>query len=246
MTEPPLDKLAVWLPSDDSAWAARLRQDERWASEFQTPPMLQVTSIVVARALGSDAVAVALTGSTARAMRTAISDLDYHVVGMRPAAGDLPPDVDIYAGKVDELSAKLDAGDDFVQWTVRCGCILADDGTLRAMAARVVDERIWPDGSAKLARLPELCKLAARLISLGDRDAAQDHIRSTLTSAARGLLLIAGVFPLSRSELPAQLREIRLEALASALSDTIYGEPSLDQLAQYVEILSSGSLARAA
>ena len=71
-------------------------------------------------------------------------------------------------------------------------------------------------------------------------------MRATLTSAARGLLLLAGVFPLSRSELPAQLEQQRLEALASALSEAIHGELSLDQLARNVELLSSGPLVRVA
>lgn len=65
--------------------------------------------------------------------------------------------IDIYAGPAAALSAKLAAGDDFVQWTLRCGCILHDDGTLRAAAANVIDQRLWPDGSKKLGRLPELC-----------------------------------------------------------------------------------------
>jgi hypothetical protein len=246
MLEPPADKLAVWSPSDEEAWAMRLRRDQRWASRFPTPLMQATTTTVVDRAVHAAAQAVALTGSTARAKRTAISDLDYHVVGVRPSANDLPADVDIYAGKSDALWAKLDAGDDVIHWTLRCGCILADDGILRTAAAKVVDGGLWPDGSRKLARLPELCHLAERLITVGDRDAAQDHVRATLTSAARGLLLIAGVFPLSRSELPAQLEQSRLKGLASALNETIYGEPSLDQLARHVDLLTTGSLARAA
>ena len=103
----------------------------------------------------------------------------------------------------------------------------------------MVDNGLWPDGSAKLARLPELCRLAERLITVGDRDATQDHVRATLTSAARGLLLIAGVFPLSRSELPAQLEQNRMNALASALTDTIYGEPSLVGCAN-IDLLTLG------
>lgn len=246
MLELPADKLTVWSPSDEAAWAMRLRRDQQWALQFQTPLMQTITDTVVERAMHADAQAVALTGSTARAKRTAISDLDYHVVGVRPAVNDLPADVDIYAGTSDALWAKLDAGDDFIHWTLRCGCILGDDGTFRAVAIQVVDRGLWPDGSAKLARLSELCRLAERLIEVGDRDAAQDHVRATLTSAARGLLLIAGVFPLSRSELPMQLQQSRLTALALALTETIYGDPSLDQLGRHVDLLTSGSLARAA
>lgn len=88
--------------------------------------------------------------------------------------------------------------------------------------------------------------MAERLISVGDRDAAQSHVRATLTSAARGLLLVAGVFPLSRSELAGQLRENRLGTLGTALDDTIYREPSLRELTRYVGLVTSGPVVNAA
>jgi hypothetical protein len=78
--------------------------------QFQTPLMQATTTTVVERAMHADAQAVALTGSTARAKRTAISDLDYHVVGVRPAANDLPADVDIYAGKSEALWTAMKEG----------------------------------------------------------------------------------------------------------------------------------------
>jgi hypothetical protein len=217
-------------PRDLSHWAERLIQDRAIATRNQTPELRRITDIIVERALADGALGLALTGSTARARRTKISDLDYHVVGERPDISDLPADVDVYVSDPTRMRDKLLNGDDFVQWTICCGCILHDDGVFREAASLIVSHDLWPDGATKLRRLPELRRLAERLISVEDRDAAQDHVRATLTSAARGLLLDRGIFALARSELPQQLRDISKPALAEALDLCIYEEPSLSQL----------------
>ncbi len=111
-------------PRDDGGWTRRLRNDAAIARGNQTPELRRITDVVVKRAIACGARGVALTGSTARAKRTMISDLDYHVVGARPDVQDLPADVDIYVSPPEKMRAKLQQGDDFVQWTLRCGCIL--------------------------------------------------------------------------------------------------------------------------
>lgn len=230
MAEPSTDKLSRWDPRDDEAWQQRLAADASAAERLQTTEMREITAAVLERALAGGASAVALTGSTVRSRRTAISDLDFHVVGERPPTDDLPADVDVYAGDEAHLLGKLRSGDDFVQWTLRFGCVLADSGVLRAAGIEVVAQDLWPDGAAKLARLPEHRRLAERLLSVGDREAAQDQVRATLTSAARGLLLAAGAFPLARSELPGQLRLVGANPLAEPLDLVIHGNPSLHDL----------------
>ncbi len=214
------------------SWNARLTADAERARWNQTVAQRHVTEHVLRRSLEAGALAVALTGSTARNCRTRISDLDYHVVGQRPDVSDLPGDVDIYASSEDRLWDKLRGGDDFVQWTLRCGCILFDAGIMRDALRCVVTEALWPDGEVKIARIPELVRLAQRLISIGDRDAAQDQVRAALTSAARGLLLRENVFPLSRRELPDQLETIGMRDLGNRLDDSIYRTLSLAQLEQ--------------
>ena len=94
----------------------------------------------------------------------------------------------------------------------------------------VVTEPLWPDAEKKIARLPEFVGLAERLIRIGDRDAAQDQVRATLTAAARGVLLRERVFPLSRKELPDQLRGIGMAEIGQALEETIYATVPLEQL----------------
>jgi len=227
-------------------WARRLSTDAVIAERNQTPELQQITEIVVSRAITSGAQGVALTGSTARAKRTRISDLDYHVVGNRPDVHDLPADVDVYESSPDKMRTKLLQGDDFVQWTLCCGCLLYDTGVFREAAVTVVEQDLRPDAESKLRRLPELRRLGERLIAVGDRDAAQDQVRAALTSAARGVLLRQGVFALARSELPAQLRLIGADSLADGLDAAIYTDPPLEALASMLETVVAVELVSAA
>lgn len=87
--------------------------------------------------------------------------------------------------------SKLDQGDDFVQWTLRYGCVLFDEGSFHQVMQYLASEDLWPFPALKFARLAEHVRLARRLIYMGDRDAAQDQVRATLTSVSRGLLLSA-------------------------------------------------------
>lgn len=186
---------------------------------------------LIERAASVDAGALALTGSTVRCRRTEISDLDYHLVGpVRVALDGLPHDVDVYSGTAEELFRKLRAGDDFVQWTVRYGLILLDDGTFEAVDEIIRREHLWPDPEFKLSRIEAHCSHADALIEMGDADAAIGQVRATLTAAARGLLLRASVFPLARSELPKQLSDAGYQDLGTWLEACIYREPDLDEL----------------
>ena len=216
--------------ADDRAWGAKLAQDRATATRHQSAEQRTVTDTLVRRAIEAGAEAFALTGSTARNRRTEISDLDYHVVGSRPRHDDLSGEVDAYAGDRDHFWAKLRGGDDVVQWTLRLGLVLFDNGIFRAGTKAMVTEDLWPDPGLQLSRLPALGDLALRLIRMGDCDAAQDQVRAALTCGARALLLEKRVFPLARSELPHQLRLIRWPDFAEALEASIYTVRSLAEL----------------
>lgn len=247
MTQPPMSTVltkgrrdagaAPW--SDDRSWDAKIAADRERAARVQSPEQRALTAEVFARSLAKGAQAFALTGSTARGKRTEISDLDFHVVGPRPAVYDLPGEIDIYAGDAEHFWAKLRSGDDMVQWTLRCGCILYDTGIFRAGLKAIETEALWPSASAKLARIPAHVRVASRLIRMGDRDAAQAEARAALTTAARGLLLQAGVFPLARIELPEQLSEHGEGEIAKALAATIHSDPSLAELERALATLDS-------
>lgn len=101
----------------------------------------------------------------------------------------------------------------------------------------IVERKLWPSAMRKLERVADHRREAERLLRMGDRDAAQQQIRAMLTTAARGLLLAAGVFPLARSELPRQLERIGHAALAGQLDDVIRDAPDLRLLAGALKLL---------
>jgi hypothetical protein len=214
----------------DAGWAWRMREDRGRAERCQTPEQRLITATVMSRAVALRASGFALTGSTARERRTAISDLDYHVIGRRPNVSDLPGDVDVVATSVERFRSRLLEGDDFVQWTLRCGCILHDTGPMRDGVRLITDTGLWPDAQRKLESLELHRTEVERLIGMGDQGAAQEQLRAMLTTAARGLLLQARTFPLAREELPGQLERAGCRPLARALARTIHATPQLDEL----------------
>jgi hypothetical protein len=198
----------------------------------------------MSRAVALGASGFALTGSTARKRRTALSDLDYHVIGKRPNVSDLPGDVDVVATSAASFRNRLIEGDDFAQWTLRCGCILYDTGPLHEGVGLIAEIGLWPDAQRKLDSLDVHRTEVERLIRMGDQGAAHEQLRATLTTAARGLLLQARAFPLARKELPAQLERAGYGPLAQALGRTIHATPQLDELEAGLQVLDAtlGSL----
>jgi hypothetical protein len=223
----------------DAGWARRMREDRDRAEQSQTPAQQAITATVMRRAIALGASGFALTGSTARKRRTAISDLDYHVIGKRPDVSDLPGDVDVVATSAARFRSRLIEGDDFIQWTLRCGCILYDAGAMRNGLQLIVEGDLWPSGQRKLDSLAMHRAEVERLIQMGDQSAAHEQLRAMLTTAARGLLLQARVFPLARKELPAQLEQAGYLPLAKALGRTIERKPRLEEIKAGLETLDA-------
>jgi hypothetical protein len=143
----------------------------------------------------------------------------------------LPGDVDVVADSLERFERRLADGDDFVQWTLRHGCVLHDPhGVMRAAHERIEREELWPDLSRKLERASALERVAERVLAIEDRDAAQEHVRAVLTSLARGLLLADRTFPLARAELPGQLEAAGCDELAEWLRRSIHEQLSLEEL----------------
>lgn len=198
-----LDRIEI---EDDEVWAAKLRRDRELANEHQDARLRAVTELVVNRAREGGAEALILTGSTARGRRSADSDVDYYVVGSAPETSGLPSEVDIYVADDEKLWRKLHGGDDFVQWSLRYGLVLFDSGPVRTGLLYLRDSRAWPDPARKLAQAARALDMASAMIDSGDHDAATEQTHTALSLAARWWLLERNVFPLSRNELPQQLR----------------------------------------
>lgn len=217
--------------ADDAVWEDRLRADRQRAARNQPAALAAITAEVEARARALGARALVLSGSTARARRTSVSDLDYHVIGARPDVHDLPEDIDLYSDSAEKLAAKLRSGDDFVHWSVWYGCILFDHGELRKAARFIAARDAWPDAERKRMQARETLRFAESILRTGDYDAALEQVRGTLSLTARWVLLTHEIFPLARDELPEQLATVGESRLARALAATIHEQPPERDLA---------------
>ena len=199
------------------AWAHRLQRDAREIARRLPPELLGLHSAVVDRAREAAAHGLILSGSTARCRRTAISDLDYHLIGPQLFTRDLSSQLDLHILTPTELDAHILGGDDFVQWSLRFGLIVFDDDHLRRAAALIANSKPWPDAYRKRQHAAKSVGLARRMVASGDQDAALEQTRTALSLAARARLLRAGVFPGARDELPQQLAKLGLREAGEAL-----------------------------
>jgi hypothetical protein len=231
--DPQLDLVRSW--SDDDAWRRRLVADAQAAGRFLPARLRSVHETVVRRAHVVEANALILSGSTARGRRTTISDLDYHLVGPKIETDDLSHELDLHVLSKARLEAEILAGDDFVQWSLRFGCVLFDDGTLREALRLIADRRPWPDVERKRRHAAKSLELAGRVVETGDEDGALVQVRTALSLVARAFLLSRGTFPMTRADLPRQLAAAGCTSGSAALEASIEGHPSLEQLAVAVD-----------
>jgi len=228
--EPVRGALADRFLDDADVWSDRVRSDRLIVAGNETRRMASITSAVEERSRELEARALILTGSTARNRRTAISDLDYHVIGRPPLVEDLPGEIDLYSDSPEQFDAKLRAGDDFVHWSVWYGRVLFDDGTVHDAAQHLATHDGWPDPARKLAQAQRALPFAEQLVESQDHDAALEQVRGVLSLTARWVLLAHDVFPLSRDELSEQVLHLGCFDLAAALDRSIHVAPPLDEL----------------
>lgn len=211
-------------------WKERVCTDNQSASRAIPDGLRPLHGAVVDRARECAAHSLILSGSTARGSRTEISDLDYHLVGDRIPTSDLSAELDLHVLSRQKLRADILEGDDFIQWSIRFGLILVDDGTVLEAARLIAHERPWPDIARKAEQAEKSLNLARRVVETGDSDGALIQVRTALSLAARAYLLSIGDFPLSRAEIPDQLAAAGRNKAGAALEACISGEPSLEAL----------------
>jgi hypothetical protein len=223
--------LSQLAPGSPDAWAERLRFDRQRATTNQSAELAAITDVAIGRARDAGAVAMVLSGSTARGRRTRVSDVDYHVIGATSLRlSDLPADIDLYADDVDRFWAKLRKGDDFAHWSVWYGCVLFDSGVIREAVTYVAEHDAWPDPDRKLRQARNALEFAEQIVESGDYGAALEQTRGGLSLVARWSLLSSDVFPLARDELAGQLEQLGKARLAIDLRRSIRERPSIDDL----------------
>lgn len=221
-----------WMSAQ--AWNQKLDRDARTV-EMRVPPHLRdLHDAVVARSHAGGALALLLSGSTARGRRTEISDLDYHLIGGEIKTKDLPRELDLHPLTEDRLKNDICVGDDFVQWSLRFGLVVFDTGVIRDSHRLIAMRHPWPDPERKRLHATKSVDLARRFVETGDEDGAQEQVRTAISLTARAYLLAVGEFPLSRAELPGQLSSNGQPFLSQILRATIYESPSLKELSEGV------------
>lgn len=219
----------------DAGWADRLRADRDAVGVLLPTGLQALHETIVSRARLVRANALILTGSTARGRRTEISDLDYHLIGPRIETRDLVHELDLHVLSSERLEEEeILAGDDVVQWSLRFGRVVFDDGVLRRALHVIADRRPWPDLERKRQHATKSLALAGRVVETGDQDGALLQARTALSLGARAFLLSRGTFPLARAELPAQLADAGRAEASEALRASIEEDPTLDALASAV------------
>jgi hypothetical protein len=213
-----------------------LEADRRAIAAHLPARLAGLHAAVTSRATASGAEALILSGSTARGCRTAISDLDYHLIGRPIDKVGLSRELDLHVLTPDELKSQVAAGDDFVHWSLRFGLVVFDHGPVREAVEQVTERRLWPDAERKRAAAAKSLDLARRFVATGDRDAAVVQVRTALSLAARAYLLRRRIFPLSRAELPGQLGEVGRADAGAALARCIRESPSLRELDDAVQV----------
>jgi hypothetical protein len=216
-------------------WRARMEADAQRITLLLPARLAELHRAVVERSGEADADSLILSGSTARGARTEISDLDYHLIGSPIHTADLSRELDLHVLTADKLMSHVRDGDDFVHWSLRFGLVIFDRGPVRHAVSIIEREGLRPDPERKRAHATKSIELARRFLVTGDEDGALVQVRTALSLAARAYLLAIGVFPLSRTELPAQLREVGKDEAGDALAQTIEGAPTMEGLERGVE-----------
>lgn len=171
-------------------------------------------------------ISVILIGSVARSTHTSQSDLDLLVLGDESAVVERHPDrLHVQALTTKQFRERLRAGDDFAAWCVRFGVPLVTSKSWLEIVDSP-DAAIWPDWHKKTRHAARRLTLAAALLETGDIAAAAEEMLYAVSHTARAILLKDGVFPLSRPEIVAQLRERGHERLAKLLQELSYEEPT--------------------
>src|SRR6266851_1615730 len=160
---------------------------------------------------------VVLVGSWARGTANARwSDIDVLVMGEHD--GPLPPPrIQLISITPKELRRRVGEGDDFAQWALRFGVPLAGRQLWDELRDRLLSDAPWPKAASQLKQARKKLETASDLFRMGDLPAAEEEIRFALSHLARAELLSHRIFPLSRQELPVQLREAGNTRLAEMM-----------------------------
>ncbi|MBF0319334.1 MAG: nucleotidyltransferase domain-containing protein [Nitrospirae bacterium] len=180
---------------------------------------------------------VVLVGSYARNTQTWRSDMDFFVITPRRInRWKVPLNIHILFDTRKEFIDKLNNGNDFRHWAMRYGKVLVDDTGWWNTIKNNDGIDIWPDWRLKLRHAEKSRSIASQLLFDAAWDNAGEEYLMVASHIARALLLRDKIFPLSRPELPGQLRIIGHEVLSNIIDRLMDG---IDQPKDLLNIATS-------
>lgn len=183
---------------------------------------------------------VLLLGSSARRTQTWRSDIDILVITLHETARwRVPAEVHLHVETRDKFIARLLAKEDFPAWALRYGVVVHDsDNWWKSIQQNPNLSSIWPDWRLKLPQARKRLEKARELLTIGDTEASTEQLLLASALAARAILLKAGIFPLSRPEIPSQStlsKDLPLANALRALESENQTEEKLHALLQVIE-----------
>jgi predicted nucleotidyltransferase len=183
-------------------------------------------------------VAVIAMGSAVRERGHRRSDFDLLVIyrGTRPVI-KAPLEVDIRYAPMEGIEDEIANGHEILCWALKLGAVLYDRTSIWNRLVSAWSNRIpLPSASVARKRALDSMRRAREMLEIGDDSAADDLLLAALTQFARERLVLGGVFPASRPELPLQLQGLDAEdALAQLLLKAMYGDSAPSELMSTLE-----------
>ena len=158
-----------------------------------------------------DNATVVLVGSFARGATNERSDVDILVVYKdgRRIRLNRPGDLHLQQDTRSRFLKRLEDGDDYPAWALRFGIPIRDpDGWWAEQADSEAVAPHWPDWGSKVEHAKKRTRMTTELLDVDDTEAASEELLFAASHIARATLLKDGIFPLSRPELPSQLKTV--------------------------------------
>lgn len=197
-----------------------LAADRKWPSEqAKNWALTQIPRLCAS----PEVCALVLFGSIVRNV-SASTDLDvlYVYAAVAPQHGKPPIDVDLRRFKRDDVSGELRNGNDLLGWCIRYGELVCEQNHYWTDLVKEWKDKIGlPSATLALERARKSERLLKEVASVGDDEAALELYLTVLTHLGRARLIEHGIYPASRPELPAQLRDAGDAHLADLLQDAL-------------------------
>jgi len=165
-------------------------------------------------------------------------DLDLLMVYRHPVKLPVKPpiEIDLRSYEASTVDQEIKRGNDLLGWAVKFGQVIFErDGYWTALVDSWRSRLPLPAADVAARRAEDAYTRLAGLLEIGDMTAAREQALSYITHLARSELLGRGVYPISRPELPAQLRQIGRDELAQWFEQLL--NPSLNHTKTITEAL---------